>query len=61
MKAQRKRLALCLDNKDYKASLMAGKVYRVLPDAKAAQTAERLFEFLRGHDFLCELRDHVRN
>jgi len=37
MKAQRKRLALCLDNKDYKASLMAGKVYRVLPDAKAAQ------------------------
>ena len=37
MKTERKKLVLCLDNRDYKASLIAGKMYRVLPDAKAAK------------------------
>ncbi|MGE5326203.1 MAG: hypothetical protein ACM3NO_04135 [Deltaproteobacteria bacterium] len=32
-----KPFALCLDNRDYRASLIPGKVYRVLPDAKAAK------------------------
>jgi hypothetical protein len=32
-----KPFALCLDNRDYRASLIAGKVYRVLPDSKAAK------------------------
>jgi len=37
MKESRKRFALCLDNTDYEASLIVGKVYPVLPDARAAK------------------------
>ena len=37
MKAQTKPFALCLDNTDYQASLIPGKVYRILPDARAAK------------------------
>jgi len=37
MREQRQRFALCLDNTDYEASLIAGKVYRLLPDLKAAR------------------------
>src|SRR5437667_4065339 len=37
MKAQTKPFALCIDNNDYKASLIAGKVYRILPDPRAAK------------------------
>jgi hypothetical protein len=33
----RKRFALCLDNRGNEASLIKGKVYRVLPDARAAR------------------------
>ena len=32
MKAQTKSFALCVDNADYQASLILGKVYRFLPD-----------------------------
>lgn len=32
-----KDFALCIDNADYEASLILGKVYRLLPDAKAAK------------------------
>ena len=32
-----KPFALCVDNKEYRASLILGKVYRILPDAKAAR------------------------
>ncbi len=39
MKATKPRFALCLDNADYEASLIRGKVYQVLPDAKAAKDA----------------------
>ena len=28
---------ICIENKNYSASLEFGKIYRVLPDAKAAQ------------------------
>jgi len=35
MKVMRKHFALCLDNTDYKVSLIPGKVYRVIPDQKA--------------------------
>ena len=35
MKAPAKPFALCLDNAGYKASLIPGKVYRVLPDPRA--------------------------
>jgi hypothetical protein len=37
MKETRKRFALCLDNSDYEVSLIPGKVYRVVPDRKAAR------------------------
>jgi len=36
MKAQTRPFALCIDNTDYQASLIPGKVYRVLRDPRAA-------------------------
>ena len=52
MKAQTKPFALCLDNTDYQASLIPGKVYRLLADARAAKD-----DFVRvvdesGEDYL---------
>jgi len=32
-----KPFALCVDSTDYKASLVLGKVYRIIPDPKAAK------------------------
>ena len=37
MKAQPKAFALCIDNSDYEASLIPGKVYRILPDPRGAK------------------------
>jgi hypothetical protein len=37
MKQPPKPFALCVDNNEYEASLVLGKVYRILPDAKAAK------------------------
>lgn len=37
MKPRAKPFALCIDNTDYQASLIAGKVYRILPDPNAAK------------------------
>ena len=37
MKAPTKPFALCIDNRDYEASLIVGKVYRILPDPRAAR------------------------
>jgi hypothetical protein len=34
---QLKKFAICIDNKGNEASLILGKVYRVLPDARAAK------------------------
>ena len=36
-KKANKQFALCVDNADYKASLVPGKVYRILQDPKAAK------------------------
>ena len=36
-KAGRKPFALCVDNAGYQASLIPGKVYRILPDPRAAR------------------------
>lgn len=36
-KKQTKPFALCIDNSDYQASLIPGKVYRILPDPLAAE------------------------
>ena len=37
MKQQAKEFALCLDNKGNEASLILGKVYRIVPDTRAAK------------------------
>jgi len=37
MRQPTKPFALCLDNTDYEASLILGKVYRLLPDPRAAK------------------------
>ena len=37
MKHVMKPFALCIDNTDYEVSLIPGKVYRILPDPKAAK------------------------
>lgn len=37
MKELTKQFAVCIDNSDYEASLILGKVYRLQPDAKAAK------------------------
>ncbi len=37
MDAQTKPFAICIDNRDYQASLVLGKVYRIIPDARAAK------------------------
>ena len=52
MKHSAKSFALCVDNTDYKVSLIPGKVYRIVPDPKAARD-----DFVRivdesGEDYL---------
>ena len=37
MRRVTKRFALCLDNTGSEASLILGKVYRIVPDARAAK------------------------
>ena len=37
MRQSKKRFALCLDNADYEASFIPGKVYRIILDERAAQ------------------------
>lgn len=37
MKQHAKPFVLCVDNADYKASLILGKVYRIIPDPDAAK------------------------
>ncbi len=37
MKPPTKPFVLCVDNSGYEASLIAGKVYLILPDARAAK------------------------
>ena len=53
MKQPAKSFALCLDNSDYEASLIVGKVYRILPDQRAAK--DDLIRIIdeSGEDYLC--------
>lgn len=57
MKRTTRRFALCVDNTDYKASLIVGKVYRIIPDATA--TRDRLLRIVdeAGEDYLYD-RSH---
>ena len=57
MKQPTKQFALCIDNTDYKASLIPGKVYRLISDPAAAKD-----DFVRivdesGEDYLYH-KDH---
>ena len=52
MRKLQKRLAVCIDNTDYQASLIPGKLYEMLPDEDAAKD-----DFIRvidesGEDYL---------
>lgn len=52
MRQSKKQFVVCIDNTDYEASLVLGKVYRILPDPRAAKD-----DFVRivdesGEDYL---------
>ena len=52
MKAQTKPFALCINNADYQASLIPGKVYRILPDPRAARDELVRIVDESGEDYL---------
>ena len=47
-----KDFALCIDNTDYEASLIRGKVYRILPDPRAAKDELVRIVDESGEDYL---------
>ena len=57
MKAPTKSFALCIDNTDYEASLIVGKVYRILPDSRAAKDDLVRIVDESGDDYLYH-KDH---
>lgn len=52
MKQPTKQFALCIDNTDYKASLIPGKVYRLIPDPVAAKDDFARIVDENGEDYL---------
>ena len=56
-KAQTKLFALCIDNTDYRVSLILGKVYRILPDSRAAKDDLVRVVDESGEDYLYH-KDH---
>jgi len=52
-----KPFALCVDNTSYKVSLIVGKVYRLLPDKKAARDDLVRIVDETGEDYLFH-KDH---
>ncbi|MGE0392155.1 MAG: hypothetical protein AB7I25_02845 [Vicinamibacterales bacterium] len=52
MKQPSKPFALCLENADYEASLIVGKVYRIVPDARAAKDGLVRIVDESGEDYL---------
>jgi hypothetical protein len=59
MKQPTKEFALCIDNTDYEASLIPGKVYRVLPDARAARDELVRLVDESGEDYLYDKNHFV--
>jgi hypothetical protein len=57
MKTPMKPFALCIDNTDYQASLILGKVYRILPDPIAAKDDLVRIVDESGEDYLYH-KDH---
>ncbi len=50
--SRRRHFAICLQNKDYPASLELHKLYRVLPDADAAKDGDLRVIDESGEDYL---------
>ena len=59
MKRPAKQFALCLENAGNEASLILGKVYRILPDPRAAK--DNLVRIIdeSGDDYLFDKRQFV--
>ena len=57
MKPLAKSFARCVDNTDYKASLIPGKVYRIIPDPQAAKDDLVRIVDESGEDYLYH-KDH---
>ncbi len=51
-----KQFAVCVDNKEYEASLIPRKIYEIIPDERAAQD-----DFIRiiGEDYLYHVSHFV--
>ena len=56
MKRPAKPFALCLENAGNEASLILGKIYRILPDARAAKDNLVRIVDESGDDYLFEKR-----
>jgi len=52
MNTETRAFALCIDNSGYEASLIPGKVYRILPDARAAKDDLARIIDESGEDYL---------
>ncbi len=57
MKATIKPFAVCVDNTGYRASLIRGKVYRILPDPRGAKDDLVRIVDESGEDYLYH-KDH---
>jgi hypothetical protein len=58
MKQSMKPFALCIENSGNEASLILGKVYRVVPDARAKDELVRIIEE-SGEDYLFDKEQFV--
>ena len=52
MRQRKQQFALCLDNTDYEVSLIPGKIYLILPDARAADDGLVRVVDESGEDYL---------
>jgi hypothetical protein len=59
MKRPGKKFAVCLDNDGNEASLILGKIYRVLPDARAAKDGLVRVVDESGEDYLFDKAQFV--
>lgn len=60
MKQSEKEFAVCLGNAGNEASLILGKVYRILPDARAAKADLIRIVDESGEDYLFDKSQFVR-
>jgi hypothetical protein len=58
MRPPSKSFVLCVDNTGYEASLIAGKVYHLIPDARAAKDGMVRLVDESGEDYLFH-KDHL--